>query len=139
MSNWNPKKEKLREELKALELAVAKVRAKLELIEEIESEEQGHSPATSASHLSEIEQLMAKPSVKLADAVRDAAVTLRQFTIHSLVNSIIKKYPNYPFQAKSVRKPLQDLIDDGEVKMIKENIGSRSPAVYEFKAKSSVK
>jgi hypothetical protein len=128
---------KLRDELKVVEdklKAVAQegviIRAKAAMIDDIEG---------AASHACEIEQLMEKPSILLADAVKEAASDLERFTRHSLEKWITDNYPSLEFRYKSLWKPLQDMLVREEVVLIKENVGRRTPSVYEFKRKTSAK
>jgi hypothetical protein len=131
--NLNAKRRQLEEQLQDTELAASKIRAKLELIDEIENDE-GPVPVSPAS---EIERLMQKSSIKMEDAVREAVRNLRHFTRYSLVDWITKNHPSLEFSPKSVGKPLQEMLKRGEVQMIKKNVGNKSPAVYAFKGKAA--
>jgi hypothetical protein len=106
-------------------LTAAELRAKIELINELESE------AGQFAHKAEVERLMERPPVRLCDAVKDAAAALRQFTFRSISVWMESKYPGL-FKSKSIRKPLQDMEEIGELKLIRQSQGKGSPAVYEY-------
>ena|SRR5665213_1527988 len=132
IANWSAKRKQLQEELEANKLAGAKIRAKLEFLDELEKDNRKSTPA---SQDSEIQRLMETSSIKITDAVIEAMRDLRQFTRVSVENWITHKYPNLEFSPKSIQKPLRDMIIRGQVFKIKDNIGSKTLAVYSLTGK----
>jgi hypothetical protein len=119
-------------ELESLERQAAKLRGQLEVYEQWEAElavETMRSRVPSAGDDA--------PTVKVANVAREGITALPQFTRPSLVDWIRKQYPNLDFSPKSIGKPLQEMLQSGEVVMIRENAGNKTPAVYAYKRKAS--
>jgi len=60
---------------------------------------------------------------------------LGQFTKNDVVAWVKQQYPKLEFSDKSMQRPLRDMVDSGQVVLLKKNQGSKSQAVYGIKHK----
>ena len=77
--------------------------------------------------------LLDTPSISIGQTFIDGMKALQQFTKNDVVAWVRANYPNLVFSEKSMQRPLQGLIETGEVILLKKNQGSKTQAVYGYK------
>ncbi len=82
-------------------------------------------------------ELLSGPSVSVGSAIRQGMRALRQFTKSDAIGWVRSTYPTLEFSDRSWARPLREMMDKGEVVVLKKNVGNKSEAVYGIKEKTS--
>ena len=126
----------LQEKLKALtevQHQLEIIESNLELLNEMKpkaSSGQFTLPLNSAT-----KELLETPAVPIGMTMIEGMKALGQFTKNDVVAWVKQQYPKLEFSDKSMQRPLRDMVDSGQVVLLKKNQGSKSQAVYGIKRK----
>lgn len=126
-------KRELIDEIKAVERRLGLLREMFKLVKRLEADTASNGESSGL----DVEGLLRGPAVTVREAVRAAATAMRKFTRPSLVEWIKTNHPTLEFSPKSVDRPLNEMVDKGEVVILKKNIGRKSHAVYGLKGISA--
>lgn len=113
------------EELKTID-------AVLKVLKEIKAK-QDEEPIFSLNKIAKA--LLDEPSIPIGETLVEGMKALDQFTKDEVVAWVRAKYPTLKFSEKSMQRPLKELLDSGQVVLLKKNQGSKTQAVYGFKRK----
>ena len=131
-SNIELKKRQVLEELKVLELRAEFLKGRLAALEELE----GGAPRPAGSDVQSrtvASSLLHVPPVGVGEAIRQGMKALGQFTKADVIEWVRLNHPRLEFSQKSWGRPLRELMERGEVVLLRHNMGNKSQAVYGFK------
>jgi hypothetical protein len=120
----------VRQKIEILQRQLASIESKLELIAELKGE--GFNAPLILTNNSAKALLAADNLPSIHAVLTEGMKALRQFTKTDVIAWARLKYPKLQFSEKSIFRPLNDLIKNGEVKLIRKNQGSKTQAVYGF-------
>lgn len=102
--------------------------AQLKLIRKMKKKEHSQK-IESPNQINLLEQVR----IPLADAATEGMKVLGEFSKRQLYNWMRSKYPGLQFSIKSLDRVFAQSISKGKVELTKKNIGSKFPAVYQWK------
>jgi hypothetical protein len=122
------------DEMKRLELRMEFLRGQLAAYEEIEgSRNEDISVAPSSASARE---LLNSPAISIGKAIRQGMIALREFTKDDVLKWVRSTYPALKFSDRSWGRPIREMMEKGEVAILKPNVGNKTQAVYGLKKRS---
>ncbi len=131
-SDLETRRVQVAEELKRLELRMEFLRGQLAAFDEIEGSPLNESSANSPS-ASAAKQLLSTPPISVGKAILQGMIALREFTKADVIKWVRSTHPLLKFSDRSWGRPLRDMMDKGEVVLLRKNAGNKTQAVYGLK------